>query len=392
MIDYLSETLSNEFNLFFLVFMLILAFGDMVTYFKDNAANHKSFQGLITGVGILGTFLGISLALYNFNVSDISGSVPQLLNGMKIAFFTSVCGMAISIFINLVQTIFVKRFAKTGNTLEDKITEQTKLFVGIFDSIQKTNQANEEQVKLLRSESRDQGEKTNSVLESKLSQMNRSLEDALEKLSEGANKQIIEALNDVIKDFNTKLEDSFGGNLGRLSDGVDNLLEWQKNYSSSIEEFEYGLKQAIGSLSSTEKQLVDIASYQQKFITMTTEIESSIIAGSNLITINKELASEFNSVLVKLKENTEGLSNIPQEFDAVINKAKESAALIEQTYADSNTKLNTQMDSSVKEAEKLKNQMGEATNVLNRSLMTLTTEFAKKYGEFLQAAERLMIK
>ncbi|MCX6639199.1 MAG: hypothetical protein NTW14_01785 [bacterium] len=51
----------------------------------------------MTTIGIFGTFLGILWSLYNFNVNDISGSVPQLLEGMKFAFVTSIVGMIFSL-------------------------------------------------------------------------------------------------------------------------------------------------------------------------------------------------------------------------------------------------------------------------------------------------------
>ena len=39
-------------------------------------------------LGILGTFSGIVIGLIGFNVNDIPGSVPTLLDGLKFAFIT----------------------------------------------------------------------------------------------------------------------------------------------------------------------------------------------------------------------------------------------------------------------------------------------------------------
>ena len=52
--------------------------------------------GVMTGLGILGTFIGLSFGLQNFNTgsaSAITDSIPQLMNGIKIAFHTSIYGM-----------------------------------------------------------------------------------------------------------------------------------------------------------------------------------------------------------------------------------------------------------------------------------------------------------
>ncbi len=52
--------------------------------------------------------------------------------------------------------------------------------------------------------------------------------DALEKLSELSSKALIEALRDVIRDFNQKLSDQFGDNFKQIRDVVAKPLRWQE--------------------------------------------------------------------------------------------------------------------------------------------------------------------
>lgn len=61
--------------------------------------------GTLTGLGILGTFIGLSLGLNSFNGNDIytiSDNVGPLLEGMKVAFHTSVYGIFFSLIFNVV--------------------------------------------------------------------------------------------------------------------------------------------------------------------------------------------------------------------------------------------------------------------------------------------------
>lgn len=61
--------------------------------------------GTLTGLGILGTFIGLSLGLNSFNGNDIytiSDNVGPLLEGMKVAFHTSVYGIFFSLVFNVV--------------------------------------------------------------------------------------------------------------------------------------------------------------------------------------------------------------------------------------------------------------------------------------------------
>ena len=66
---------------------------------------NSGIAGTMTGLGILGTFLGLAMGLGSFNGDDvytISDNVGPLLSGMKVAFHTSVYGIFFSIIFNFI--------------------------------------------------------------------------------------------------------------------------------------------------------------------------------------------------------------------------------------------------------------------------------------------------
>ncbi len=66
---------------------------------------NSGISGMLTGLGILGTFLGLSMGLGAFSGDDIfsiSDNVGSLLSGMKVAFHTSVYGIFFSLVFNIV--------------------------------------------------------------------------------------------------------------------------------------------------------------------------------------------------------------------------------------------------------------------------------------------------
>ena len=66
---------------------------------------NSGISGAMTGLGILGTFIGLSLGLGSFQGDDIytiSDNVGPLLSGMKVAFHTSVYGIIFSLIFNMV--------------------------------------------------------------------------------------------------------------------------------------------------------------------------------------------------------------------------------------------------------------------------------------------------
>ena len=61
--------------------------------------------GALTGLGILGTFIGLSFGLQNFatgSTEEITGSIATLMSGIKVAFHTSIYGMVFSLIFNYV--------------------------------------------------------------------------------------------------------------------------------------------------------------------------------------------------------------------------------------------------------------------------------------------------
>ena len=64
---------------------------------KENNNEHlfDFIPHLFPTLGILFTFLGIAVGLWNFNSKDIANSIPELMNSLKTAFLVSIFGVAL---------------------------------------------------------------------------------------------------------------------------------------------------------------------------------------------------------------------------------------------------------------------------------------------------------
>lgn len=77
---------------------------DLIDRIGRNHFN-AGISGTMTGLGIFGTFLGLSMGLGSFSGDDIytiSDNVGPLLSGMKVAFHTSVYGIFFSLVFNFI--------------------------------------------------------------------------------------------------------------------------------------------------------------------------------------------------------------------------------------------------------------------------------------------------
>lgn len=60
----------------------------------------KNSSGICILLGVLGTFIGLSMMLLSINTGDIIHSLPKAVSSMQTAFITSICGIICSIIIN----------------------------------------------------------------------------------------------------------------------------------------------------------------------------------------------------------------------------------------------------------------------------------------------------
>ena len=82
--------------------MIVIVFFKVIKYNKlDNKEKRNFYINLLPILGVIGTFLGICLGLANFDSNEIESSVPQLLQGLKTAFWTSFIGTSWAVFLNI---------------------------------------------------------------------------------------------------------------------------------------------------------------------------------------------------------------------------------------------------------------------------------------------------
>ena len=82
--------------------------------------------GLLTSLGILGTFMGLMQGLTSVDFTNAEGtmqSIPQLLSGMRSAFATSVAGISCSLVFNMLNRMAAGRALRAIDNFEDAFYE-----------------------------------------------------------------------------------------------------------------------------------------------------------------------------------------------------------------------------------------------------------------------------
>lgn len=108
--------------------ILIVAIWAAFYIYKRNRENNNEhlfdfIPHLFPTLGILFTFLGIAIGLWNFDSNDIEKSIPELMNGLKTAFLVSVFGVALLVLFSFWTNIKRKRMEE-GVLSEETIAIQ----------------------------------------------------------------------------------------------------------------------------------------------------------------------------------------------------------------------------------------------------------------------------
>jgi len=264
----LIEAITNPINLIFIVFMII--------FFIWEIKSKKDLKSIIVSTGVLGTFVGIFAGLLNFDTHNLKLSIEHILEGLKTAFLTSIVGMGLAIILSIIERYQNKYISEDKefqvlNEINEKLSNLSLLDKNnnkVIDELERLRLVNndiKDEIKNINTASQLHNEEIKKILSSNFENLNHSLALAIEHLSKGATEEIIKALKQVIEDFNQELQTQFGENFVKLNEAVLNLLQWQENYKSYIENTEKALNTSLTAIKNSEASLKAIEDSQKKY-------------------------------------------------------------------------------------------------------------------------------
>lgn len=255
------------------IFIWAVIFVFCAAWWCDHKNIHNKFREyaptLMGALGILGTFIGIIIGLLNFNTESIDTSIPVLLGGLKTAFITSIVGMFFAILFNGLDAFFFanKRRLLEANApasvtpehIHQELKEQNKHLVKLISGMSGSEEGSiVAQIKLLRNEISDASRAQISNHSNFSNKLWEQLQQFADLMAKGATEQIIDALRQVIIDFNNNLTEQFGENFKALDTSVKKLVDWQENYKNQVEQMGEQYQQSVESLVDTRKAVAGI--------------------------------------------------------------------------------------------------------------------------------------
>ena len=336
-VDFICQIISSSENDKFIggysLFLLIFVFlGIWIPLLSQNIRliNFTSYiPSLLPALGLVGTFLGIFKGLGEFDPGNIDRSLPILLEGLKLAFTTSIIGMIGSAVVKIFS------FMQPEIKNRDEIGEND-----FFRQFEEQNKSLKE-------------------IKIGIDQLSNKMDDFTSSLGESTVEQLIKAIESVIKDFNNKIEEQFGENFKQFNKGLEKLLEWQTQYIDEIEKTKNAIDISNQLILSHEKTVAKI--YEKLDLIPSTLKPVEEI----LVTINSERQSTEQTLKTLSDLRSEAHNTIP----ILESQLKQVSQLLADEINQISKKLVTLDQEMTSELEKAIEMMGAHLGSLSEQLV-----------------------
>lgn len=402
----------------------------LVKSYQDRRDLRSELPGAVSSLGVLGTFIGIIVGLLDFNAKDLEASVPDLLNGLKTAFITSIFGMGAALYLK-------RRYQMQDERAERKsggasIATMCELLGGILQS----SEQNAKQLANLSAAISGDNEgtihtqliKIRTGVQDKQDELIKEFRIFAETMAENNSKAFIQALEQVIRDFNTKISEQFGDNFKQLNIAVGQLLEWQKEYKSQVENAVTQLKQSAGAIETVRVSFESIESKSSSYIDsaqslshLLTEIkktqdliERDMHAFADVASKATDMMPRLETALTKSSEDVGRL--LRQTIETTTKLVEEQHRAVDkqiQSIASASQKLNEGIESTVQRTsgniqrlvdengkviqrhveqldKTLEEELKKALTSLGRQLASLSEKFVEDYTPLTERLNALV--
>ena len=319
--------------------------------------------GVMTGLGILGTFIGLSLGLQSFNTgstAEITNSIEPLMQGIKVAFHTSIYGMVFSLVFNFVYKRILDNAERTvgdflsvykkyvlPDTATDGINRMMELEQQQIDAINRLTDSLEG---MFRGGLRD-------ILEPHFAHF----DDTIDSFTNMATKNQMDQLAMVVNAFVSEMNRSLGDMFTRLSGTIEETLVLQNANAKQMEDIFNKNVTTADNINSVAAMTGEMADRLKLYGEKVQELQAAMSDTANILKKqredDKQVMSEISGYILELEKYRRSL-------DA-------STATM-----DNSVKLQTRMIRQIKESsETLPKDVGQTFDMIGRSLRVAEGHF-----------------
>lgn len=335
--------------------------------------------GIYVSIGVLGTFLGLSMGLSDLEIGDtetLRTGIGSLLNGMKVAFYTSVFGVSLSLVWTALDRMISSKLDKDIDWHAERMdyllsADDEELFLNRLEKI-----------------SRNQADHLKTLLT-----------DALEKAMQPVVSTIRESNGHMSSAFN-QLNDQFS----TLKDGMDNqskILETQLEFTKSsgqdiserlVDQITGGTQESIAGFStlvkdsqSLQTQMVEtINQVVDRFASTQTSQSSTLEKTERLFDKFEQMTNEMDQMRGSYAEASTFMSGLSTSFQQIQQLTKEQLP-VQQEVMRSNQSLAEKYDGLTDRLQEFNTNIERKYEGLLEEVLTISKSLT---GSFQQMTDK----
>lgn len=363
----------------------------------------ETLPSIFVSLGILGTFWGITTGISDIDsqadVEGIQSGINTLLSGMKMAFYSSIAGIILSLLYQVSDRLF---FYKLLTVSSDKLLLKIDQAIPIESKsslLDKIASSQEEQLHDMRSFFTDEFLPllTSGISEAVSKNLNPHLEKSnriMEQVAENTLDAQSETLNDMVDHFIESLNEITGDHIKDLGAALHNTVEWQEKVHQEMSDLVAELtnvaeKQAEMAHNTTELSMKmndytkTLSEYQDKLSQTTHDLNNITEQNTGLLNEFRTTLSEMSDRHVReeeefiqrielMKETSAEISHMGQNIQALQEKTERTTL----TLNDMSKRISEQLSNTQGLTETLANQH-EISNQWSEKTQTLLEEIAR---------------
>jgi chromosome segregation ATPase len=349
--------------------------------------------GMLTAIGVFGTFLGLQLGLRSLNLDGdadkLQASIKPLISGAAVAFTTSVWGVLASLLFNVTEKIIeggllkkIRRFQlKTDRLFARNLGEKSLL------NIQESTIESE---KLLRVLGEQIGEKIQEGISSAIEPQLQRLADTMESLADRQASGAEEALRNLVEEFSSQMGEAGKEQAQAMDRSAESLAGAMKQLDETISNFLSQVSSRIDQLAeANEKSHEKLNDFSIKSDEFTTQSQ-------NTLEQYTEATTAFENTVATLSAATTDLSKVHTQFSSTVNdfavsqtNATNSLQNASGNLMDLSENLN-EVSGSLNEAGESMTHLSGLLDNASESIVEATNNASQAFSELPERHQRLL--
>lgn len=363
-------------------------------YNKLNLRMLDTAAGTLVGLGLLGTFLGLTLGIKGFDSSNterINESIQGLLAGMGTAFLTSLLGMTFSIIFTAADKALRHRLYKDVKELTDKLDSEYYIDDLVLANINQQNIVNQ-LYKALKNDLQQQAlEIANKLTYTNAEGQNVTIGNAIREILTENTKQS-KALMSFSTDLAMELNQGFDETLSRqMQQKIVPLMESVDATTKAVVEHIDKMADTVSSPATDMMQNV-VDELKQSMQSLINEFSTGL--SSSATSELENLAMQLGTATQAMADFPKNMENISATLQVTIEEVKHAISEISNTSANANSTAMQQMQeqityatgaisNAITEVKEVMSGISQSSQEQSNQMVSKLADAAEKMGSFL---------